>query len=188
MINAIANISLNQIERASTDEFERDILTKASAITLTPITFLELIVAAILAWSLPGRLSLLALLAIVPSIAGTSLSAAWMRRHIATPTGRSNWTLTALYLIPMFLCFAGIAYHAYALSDAAAPLPHRRHRRCHHVRPHLARTPTEAKPPRPVPPRRRARGLMLTPPPTRTPPPALRAHRGRRVVSVCYAP
>ena len=44
-----------------------------------------------------------------------------MRRHIATPTGRSNWTLTALYLIPMFLCFAGIAYHAYALSDAAAP-------------------------------------------------------------------
>lgn len=83
MINAIANMSLNQIERASTDEFERDILTKASAITLTPITFLELIVAAILAWSLPGRLTLLALLAIIPSIAGTSLSAAWMRRHIA---------------------------------------------------------------------------------------------------------
>lgn len=121
MINAIANISLNHIERASTDEFERDILTKASAITLTPITFLELIVAAILAWSLPGRLSLLAFLAIVPSLAGTSLSAAWMRRHIATPTVRSNWTVTALYLIPMFLCFAGIAYHAYALSDAAAP-------------------------------------------------------------------
>lgn len=119
MINAIANISLNQIERASTDEFERDILTKASAITLTPITFLELIVAAILAWSLPGRLSLLAFLAIVPSLAGTSLSAAWMRRHIATPTVRSNWTVTALYLIPMFLCFAGIAYHAFALSDAA---------------------------------------------------------------------
>ncbi|VEH72615.1 transcriptional regulator [Corynebacterium segmentosum] len=120
MINAIANISLNHIERASTDEFERDILTKASAITLTPITFLELIVAATLAWSLPGRLSLLALLAIVPSIAGTSLSLAWMRRRIATPTVRSNWTLTALYLIPMFLCFAGIAYHAFALSDAAA--------------------------------------------------------------------
>lgn len=119
MINAIANISLNHIERASTDEFERDILTKASAITLTPITFLELIVAAILAWSLPGRLSLLALLAIIPSIAGTSLSAAWMRRHIATPTVRSNWTLTALCLIPMFICFAGIAYHAFALSDAA---------------------------------------------------------------------
>lgn len=119
MINAIANISLNHIERASTDEFERDILTKASAITLTPITFLELIVAATLAWSLPGRLSLLALLAIVPSIAGTSLSLAWMRRRIATPTVRSNWTLTALYLIPMFICFAGIAYHAFALSDAA---------------------------------------------------------------------
>ncbi|ERS58118.1 MULTISPECIES: hypothetical protein [Corynebacterium] len=119
MINAIANISLNHIERASTDEFERDILTKASAITLTPITFLELIVAAILAWSLPGRLSLLALLAIIPSIAGTSLSTAWLRKHIATPTVRSNWTLTALYLIPMFICFAGIAYHAFALSDAA---------------------------------------------------------------------
>ncbi|MDK4208878.1 transcriptional regulator [Corynebacterium accolens] len=119
MINAIANISLNHIERASTDEFERDILTKASAITLTPITFLELIVAAILAWSLPGRLSLLALLAIIPSIAGTSLSTAWLRKHIATPTVRSNWTLTALYLIPMFICFAGIAYHAFTLSDAA---------------------------------------------------------------------
>lgn len=120
MINAIANMSLNQIERASTDEFERDILTKASAITLTPITFLELIVAAILAWSLPGRLSLLALLAIIPSIAGTSLSTAWLRKHIATPTVRSNWTLAALYLIPMFLCFAGIAYHAFTRSDAPA--------------------------------------------------------------------
>ncbi|MEQ9999189.1 hypothetical protein [Corynebacterium sp. KPL4015] len=43
-----------------------------------------------------------------------------MRRHIATPTVRSNWTLTALYLIPMFLCFSGIAYHTYALSDAPA--------------------------------------------------------------------
>ena len=122
MINAIANMSLNQIERASTDEFERDILTKASAITLTPITFLELIVAAILAWLLPGRLSLLALLAIIPSIAGTSLSAAWMRRHIATPTVRSNWTLAALYLIPMFICFSGIAYRAFAPSDAATYL------------------------------------------------------------------
>lgn len=121
MINAIANFSLQQIERASSDEFERDIITKSSAITVIPITFLELIVAAILAWSLPGRLTLLALLAIIPSIAGTSLSAAWMRKHIATPTVRSNWTLTALYLIPMFLCFAGIAYHAFALSDAAAP-------------------------------------------------------------------
>ena len=119
MINAMASMSLNQIERASTDEFERDILTKASAIALTPIAFLELIVAAILAWSLPGRLSLLALLAIIPSIAGTSLSTAWLRKHIATPTVRSNWTLTALYLIPMFICFAGIAYHAFALSDAA---------------------------------------------------------------------
>ena len=138
MINAIANISLNQMERASTDEFERDILTKASAITLTPITFLELIVAAILAWSLPGRLSRLALLAIVPSIAGTSLSTAWMRRHIATPTVRSNWTLAALYLIPMFLCFAGIAYHAFTLSDVpAAPLPHLLDRRRRHGRPHL---------------------------------------------------
>lgn len=28
--------------------------------------------------------------------------------------------MTALYLIPMFLCFAGIAYHAFTLSDAAA--------------------------------------------------------------------
>ncbi|MBK4140293.1 transcriptional regulator [Corynebacterium macginleyi] len=119
MINAIATMSLNHIERASTDEFERDILTKASAITLTPITFLELIVAAVFAWSLPGRLSLLALLAIVPSMAGASLSAAWMRRHIATPTVRPNWTLIALYLIPMFVCFSGIAYRGFAPSDAA---------------------------------------------------------------------
>lgn len=61
------------------------------------------------------------MLTIIPSIAGTSLSATWLRKHIATPTVRSNWTLTALYLIPIFICFAGIAYHAFALSDAAAP-------------------------------------------------------------------
>lgn len=47
-----------------------------------------------------------------------------MRRHIATPTVHSNWTLTALYLIPMFLCFAGIAYHAFTLSDVPAAPPY----------------------------------------------------------------
>lgn len=62
------------------------------------------------------------MLAIIPSTAGTSLSVAWMRRHIATPTVRSDRTLTALYLIPMFICFSGIAYRAFAPSDAATYL------------------------------------------------------------------
>ncbi|WP_411703137.1 transcriptional regulator [Corynebacterium sp. LaCa142] len=123
MINAIANFSLQQIERASSDEFERDIITKSSAIALSPIAFLELIVAAILAWSLPGRLSLLALLAIVPSIVGTSLGSAWMRKHIATPNIRSNWAATVLYLIPMFIAFAGISYHAYS-PEGSNPTPY----------------------------------------------------------------
>ena len=78
MINAIANYSLNEIERATRDEFERDTLYKACAIGITLIPFLELVVAAILAWVLPGRMSMLCFLALVPSILGNSIGTAWM--------------------------------------------------------------------------------------------------------------
>ena len=50
MINAIANYTHTEIERATRDEFERDTLYKACAIGITLIQFLELVVAAILAW------------------------------------------------------------------------------------------------------------------------------------------
>lgn len=51
MINAIANYSLKEIDRATRDEFERDTLYKSCVIGMTPIPFLELVVAAILAWT-----------------------------------------------------------------------------------------------------------------------------------------
>ena len=83
MINAIANYSLKEIDRATRDEFERDTLYKACVIGMTPISFLELVVAAILAWVLPGQMSMLCFLALVPSIVGNFIGSAWMRKRVA---------------------------------------------------------------------------------------------------------
>lgn len=121
MINAIANYSLNEIERATRDEFERDTLYKACAIGMTPIPFLELIVAAILAWVLPGQMSMLCFLALVPSILGNSIGTAWMRKRVATPLVSRNWTAMAVYFIPLIAMFTGIAYNAYAPADGHSP-------------------------------------------------------------------
>ena len=122
MINAIANYSLNEIERTTRDEFERDTCLKACAIGMTSIPFLELIVAAILAWVLPGQMSMLCLLALAPSIIGNSIGTAWMRKRVATPLVSRNWTAIAVYLIPLIAMFAGIAYNACAPADGHNPV------------------------------------------------------------------
>lgn len=121
MINAIANYTLNEIERATRDEFERDTLYKACAIGMTPIPFLELIVAAILAWVLPGQMSMLCFLALIPSILGNSIGTAWMRKRVATPLVSRNWTAMTVYFIPLIAMFTGIAYNAYAPADGHSP-------------------------------------------------------------------
>jgi len=162
MINAIANYSLKEIDRATRDEFERDTLYKACVIGMTPIPFLELVVAAVLAWVLPGQMSMLSFLALVPSIVGNSIGSAWMRKRVATPLVSRNWAAIAVYLIPLIVMFAGIAYNAYAPADGHDPvsLSHRRRRRYHHgahPRPLHSSPPA---PPRPSSPRCRARGLV----------------------------
>ncbi|MEK0145555.1 transcriptional regulator [Corynebacterium yonathiae] len=121
MINAIANYSLNEIERATRDEFERDTLYKACVIGMTSIPFLELVVAAILAWALPGQLCMLSLLAIVPSNLGNAIGSVWMRKRVAAPLVGRNWAAIAVYLIPLIVMFTGIAYNAYAPADDHNP-------------------------------------------------------------------
>lgn len=122
MINAIANYSLNEIERTTRDEFERDTCLKACAIGMASIPFLELIIAAVLAWVLPGQMSMLCLLALAPSIIGNFIGTAWMRKRVATPLVSRNWTAIAVYLIPLIAMFAGIAYNAYAPADGHNPV------------------------------------------------------------------
>ena len=122
MINAIANYTHTEIERATRDEFERDTLYKASAIAITLIPFLELVVAAILAWVLPGQMSMLCFLALAPSIIGNTIGTAWMRQRVATPPVGRNWTAMAVYFIPLIAMFAGIAYNAYAPAEGHNPV------------------------------------------------------------------
>lgn len=114
MINALANYTLNEIERASHDEFERETFYKAYAISATPTLFLELVAAAILAWVLPGKMSMLCFLAIAPSVFGSSIGGAWLRKRVATPSVGRNWSAMTVYLIPLIVMFAGIAHNAYA--------------------------------------------------------------------------
>ena len=121
MINALANYSLRQIERASRDEYERETLYKACAVAAPPVQFLELVIAAILAWVLPGQMSMLCFLAIVPSVFGGSIGTAWLRKRVATPLVGRNWSAMAVYLIPAIAMFVGIAYNAYAPADGHNP-------------------------------------------------------------------
>ncbi|MEM5986040.1 transcriptional regulator [Corynebacterium hesseae] len=121
MINALANYTLNEIERASRDEYERETFYKACAVAAPPVQFLELVIAAILAWVLPGQMSMLCFLAIVPSVIGNAIGTAWLRKRVATPLVGRNWSAMAVYLIPTIAMFAGIAYNAYAPADGHNP-------------------------------------------------------------------
>ena len=121
MINALANSTLNEIERASRDEYERETFYKACAVASPPVQFLELVIAAILAWVLPGQMSMLCFLAIVPSVIGNAIGTAWLRKRVATPLVGRNWSAMAVYLIPAIAMFAGIAYNAYAPADGHNP-------------------------------------------------------------------
>lgn len=114
MINAIANYTLREIDRTARDEFERDTFYKAYAISASPTLFLELVAAAILAWVLPGQMSMLCFLAIAPSVFGNAIGTAWLRKRVATPLIGRNWPTMAVYLIPIIVMLAGIAYNAYA--------------------------------------------------------------------------
>ena len=119
MINAIANYALNEVEQASHDEFERDILFKSYAVAYTLANFLQLVIAAILAWVLPGKMSFLSLLVLVPLLAGSTVASAWLSKHIARPQARRSWTAMIIYFIPMIVMFAGIAYNAYPPADGS---------------------------------------------------------------------
>lgn len=121
MINALANYTLNEIDRASRDEYERETFYKACAVAAPPVQFLELVIAAILAWVLPGQMSMLCFLAIVPSVIGNAIGTAWLRKRVATPLVGRNWSAMAVYLIPAIAMFAGIAYNAYAPADGHNP-------------------------------------------------------------------
>ena len=121
MVNALANYTLNEIERASRDEYERETFYKACAVAAPPVQFLELVIAAILAWVLPGQMSMLCFLAIVPSVIGNAIGTAWLRKRVATPLVGRNWSAMAVYLIPAIAMFAGIAYNAYAPADGHNP-------------------------------------------------------------------
>lgn len=121
MINALANYTLNEIERASRDEYERETFYKACTVAAPPVQFLELVIAAILAWVLPGQMSMLCFLAIVPSVIGNAIGTAWLRKRVATPLVGRNWSAMAVYLIPAIAMFAGIAYNAYAPADGHNP-------------------------------------------------------------------
>ena len=121
MINAIANYALNEIERASRDEFERETFYKAYAVSATPTRFLEIIAAAILAWVLPGNMSMLCFLAIAPPMIGNLFGTAWLRKRVATPPVGRIWPAMTVYLIPLIVMFAGIAHNAYA-SDSTSYL------------------------------------------------------------------
>ena len=119
MINAIANFSLREIERASHDEYELETFYKACTIAAPLIQFLELVVAAILAWVLPGQMSMLCLLALVPTVIGNTIGTVWLRRRVATPLVSRNWTVMVLYLVPLIVMFAGIAFNAYEPAPAS---------------------------------------------------------------------
>lgn len=121
MINALANYTLNEIERASHDEFERETFYKAYAISAPPAQFLEFIVAAILAWVLPGQMSLLSFLVIVPSVLGNTIGATWLRKRVASPLVSRTWSAMAVYLIPIIAMIAGTAFNAYTPTDGHNP-------------------------------------------------------------------
>lgn len=103
------------------DEFELNQLHKSNIVNVTYSTWASYVVAAILAWALPGMLSYFALLALLPPVFGAMIGQNWLARN--NPRARYlklsavEWAFTFLTLA---ICMAGLVFNAFSNSVPGA--------------------------------------------------------------------
>ncbi|MFW9216640.1 hypothetical protein ACOJA8_04510 [Corynebacterium striatum] len=94
-----ANLTLKEIANYSHDEFEAETYFKTYAIGYTTAFFTVYCVSALLAWVLPGRLSLWGLSPIVALAIAEFVSAHWMKKRVPRPNKMRSWTGITLMLV-----------------------------------------------------------------------------------------
>ncbi|PCC83233.1 hypothetical protein COM45_05440 [Corynebacterium accolens] len=104
-----ANLTFKEIANYSADEFEAETYFKTYAIGYTTALFTVYCVSALLAWVLPGRLSLWSLSPIVALAIAEFVSAHWMKKRVPRPNKMRSWTGIILMLVPTIALFAGLA-------------------------------------------------------------------------------
>lgn len=90
------------IERAESyyqDEYEKLVMHRSNTLAVHYNSMLALLLAATLAWALPGMLSFWSFAALVPTVLSSFLASRWLTQHIPRPVAKIAKTTTAEWII-----------------------------------------------------------------------------------------
>lgn len=111
---AIENLIMPRAAGQLGDEYQELMFHKSSTVTATLVPLFSALAGAILAWSLPGSQSLLALVAFLPAVAPGLIGSLWLKNYVPRPA--LSWrdthpALLAVYAVTTVVMLVGIAVH-----------------------------------------------------------------------------
>ena len=106
--------TLHYFDASVDDEYERTMLHRSSTVSMYLMIWFNFTVGAVLAWVLPGVLSLWSALLFLPPLLSNLIGEHWLKRHTPRPNypglPRRDWAIG----IPVLLIWmAGIAHNAF---------------------------------------------------------------------------
>ena len=105
---------LQRYNNAVDDEYEREIMHQSSTLALHLMTYVTVLMAAILAWVIPGPQSLWSLLLILTAPICSFIAGRWMSKRAPRPSSlKTNGFEMAFLIIVIAVWIAGIWVNAY---------------------------------------------------------------------------
>ncbi|KQB86294.1 hypothetical protein [Corynebacterium lowii] len=118
-----ADYAIKRTNRLVDDEFEQAMLHKSSTVAVAYNDWLSLLIAAVLAWVLPGYYSLLCALPLFASSFAQLAGIRWLRRTVAIPCAHTRSLPELLIAAPLcIIATVGMAYKLHLLGESIITL------------------------------------------------------------------
>ncbi len=118
MIKSLGDRLVTRVETTVDDEFERAVLHRSSSVFAQISVAATMVGMVVLAWALPGWLSLWSSLLIVPLLLAEMIAQTWLRSQVASPRASRMSVRTVIALAVFTVAWAaGVQYQTSGLSD-----------------------------------------------------------------------
>ena len=118
MIKSLGESLVARSEATVDDEFERAVLHRSSSVFAQISVAATMVGMVILAWALPGWLSLWSILPIVPLLLAEMIAQTWLRSQVASPRATRIAAGTVIALVVFAIAWAaGVQHQISGLSD-----------------------------------------------------------------------
>ncbi|AKK02812.1 hypothetical protein [Corynebacterium epidermidicanis] len=107
---SINDTIIKRTENYYQDEFERSVAHRADTVAFFWANYSNIVLAAALAWIIPGQAAYFSFLALIPTALGGFIASRWMRTRIPTPQLRNLSHLKAIEWV-----FLGVTLAAWIL-------------------------------------------------------------------------